>query len=290
MKYEVVGNIYSVPLSHILVDPDFNCRGWFTAQDVYGLGQAIKEQGQREPVLIQPIDDVMAEDRPVPCTWQFRLVAGHRRYMAIDKWTDKTHIKCVIEEGLNKEQAEALNLTENLQRNDMTIIQEAKGIERTWGEYTIAQVARLLGQSRKWVEIRRRLLELPDYVQKAAAAERLGNSDIEKLTNMPSTSIEAAFRIMVKPRGLVKPERVVRGSKLWKSKPRPAKEIDAMLAFLLTYRALTPLNDEEVRRVAATLAWVRKRIDAEEFLTHTVGFPAGCAIIDDTDKILGISD
>lgn len=285
MDYEVAGNVLWVPLIDIFVDPDFNCRGQFQPQEVHDLGQDIKKQGQLVPLIIQPIEDVPDNERPDPCAWPFRLVAGHRRYMAIDYWTPETRAKCCIEEGLAGKQAHALNLIENLKRDDLNMLQEAHGLVETWPGYEVKDIARFTGESKKWVKIRLSLLDLPDYVQRKAASGQLSAYDVETLARVPTEQIEITFQNILTNKGKRGRRPVARGRQPWLNRSRGKEDIQAMIAYLSANHPVSNLSDESRDFINSTLAWVAKGIDSREFLEDRLGFPPGYAIIDEKDKV-----
>lgn len=285
MDYEVAGDILWVPLMDIFVDPEFNCRGRFQPQEVHDLGQDIKKQGQIAPLIIQPIKDVPDNERPDPCDWFFRLVAGHRRYMAIDYWTSETRAKCCIERGLTGKQAHALNLVENLKRHDLNMLQEAHGIVETWPGYEIKDIAHLVGEPKRWVETRLSLLDLPDYVQQKAASGQLSQYDIRILASVPVDQIELMFQKIITTKGKRGQRSVTRSKQPWRNRSRGKEEIQAMISFLSANHPLSNLSDDNRDSVNSALAWTGKGLTSQEFLEDRLGFPPGYAIIDETDKV-----
>ncbi len=290
VEYEVVGNIYLIPLLDIFVDSDFNCRGQFNPQEVHDLGKDITKQGQLVPLIIQPINDVPDNERPEPCAWQFRLIAGHRRYMALDYWTTQTHAKCCIETGLTKDQARVLNFTENLKREDLNILEEAQGLNESWPSYEIKDIARLVGESKRWVQVRLDLLRLPDYVQRKAATGQISQYDIETLASLEPDQIEPTFQNLISTQGQKGHLPVVKGRQPWRNRPRGKIEIGEMISFLYAHHRFSNLSEDGRDFITSTLAWVSKGIDSREFLENRLGFPAGCVIVDSNDKVTQLTN
>lgn len=288
--YEIVGNIILVPLLDIYLDPEFNCRGCFTPQEVHGLGQTIKQEGQVDPLIIQPIEDMLDKERPSPCPWKFRLIAGHRRHIAMENWTDLKKAKCVIELGLSHQQARALNFTENLQRKDLNILEEAEALLNTWPDYEIKTIARLIGKPKKWVAVRLDLLTLPDYVQKKAAAGHLSQYSIEMLAELHPKDIELVYQELVTTKGKPGQTPVRKGKQRWRSRPRGKIEIGKMVDLLYQHQRFSNLTDESQDYVIAALVWVTKHIKSKEFLEARLGFPEDCVIVDKNDQVTGFKD
>ncbi len=284
MEYESADPSFWVPLIDIYVDPKFNCRGEFSAQDVISLAQSIKENGQWVPVLIQPMGDVPEDERPDPCPWAFRMVGGHRRYMSIDIWTDRTHIKACVQEGLTKEQAKVLNYIENLERKDLNLLQQAKGLQGSWAGQTVKQIASLIKKPKRWVQVRLNLLDLPEYVQKKAATGQLSQYDIESLAKLEYDQVEKAFQGLLTTKGKKGRLPVVKGRQPWRNRPRGKQEIERMIGFLQLNQRFSSLRDRERDLITSTLAWVCKRINGQEFLENRLDFPDGCVIFDKDDK------
>lgn len=95
----------------------------------------------------------------------YELIAGERRWRAVQRlgWA---RVPVVVREADDR-QLLTLALIENLQRDDLTPIDEATGYQRLMDEFTLAQadVARLVGKDRSTVSNSLRLLKLPQEVQ-----------------------------------------------------------------------------------------------------------------------------
>lgn len=287
--YKIVGSVYQIPLCNIYVDPVFNCRGVFTASQVFSLAQDIKDNGQMVPLVIQPMDDVPTEEMPDPCHWKFRLVAGHRRYMAVDVWTNIDTVNCTIECGLSRMRAHALNFTENLQRKDLNLLEEAQGLLNTWGTEPIRDVARWVKQSKRWVQIRRDLLTMPEYVQTKAAAGRLDADDIEILSQVAPEQIEGVYQKIITSKGKKRKKTRLPAYKKRATRTRTKTEANRTIVFLSKYYELA-LTPRERDIIQSTIAWMARGINSKEFLEERLDFPEDCVTIDDEDKITGIKD
>lgn len=289
-QYEVVGSVYLVPLIHIYVDHAFNCRGHFTHAQVFDLARDIEENGQLVPLVIQPMEDVPPEERPDPCFWPYRLIAGHRRYVGIDAWTPLETAKCTIEYGLSRLRARALNFTENLQRKDLNLLEEAQGLRNTWGDEEIKDVSRWVRKPKRWVQIRRDLMRMPEYVQKKAAAGTLSEYDIETLAGVPDNQLEEVYQKLVVSKRKKNSAPVVKGRQGWRNRSRGKKEANKTISFLSKNYEFAGLSAREKDLVLSTIAWMARGIDSKEFLENRLAFPDDCVTIDDVDKIVRIKD
>jgi len=118
------------------------------------LAQSISEHGLLQPLLV----------RPLPLGG-YEIVAGERRYRAC-RMAGLTEIPVIIRE-LDETQTMELALIENLQREDLTPLEEAEGYSVLIDEHNMTQeeVARSVGKSRPAIANALRLLKLPDSVK-----------------------------------------------------------------------------------------------------------------------------
>jgi ParB/RepB/Spo0J family partition protein len=177
-----VGEVFSIPISEIYCDDDFNCRGYVAPIDVADLARDIKARGLDQPITVQPYN--VGE-------FKWRIVCGHRRFKAT-VLNQATEINAIIRYDLDPVKAMVVNLTENLKRKNLNIVQEARALDRLKQEgYTPSAVAELIGQSKSWVNIRFKLLNLHSDIQKEAAAGLLTQDQINYVAGL--TSLDAQF-------------------------------------------------------------------------------------------------
>jgi len=120
------------------------------------LAESIRASGVVQPVVL----------RPGP-NGRFQLVAGERRWHA-SKRAGKTTIPAVIRQ-ISNEQAMEITIIENLQREDLNPIEQAKAFERLSREFglTQEQIAARTGKDRASIANFIRLLKLPESLQDA---------------------------------------------------------------------------------------------------------------------------
>jgi ParB family chromosome partitioning protein len=120
------------------------------------LAESIRASGVVQPVVL----------RPGP-NGRFQLVAGERRWHA-SKRAGKTTIPAVIRQ-ISNEQAMEITIIENLQREDLSPIEQAKAFERLSREFglTQEQIASRTGKDRASIANFIRLLKLPEELQDA---------------------------------------------------------------------------------------------------------------------------
>lgn len=171
--------VFDVPLADIFYDEEFNCRGPISPQSVATLAQTIEDDGLQFPIIIQPHEGRTGKS--------YRIVAGHRRFKAY-LFLKRDTIPAMIRENLTERQAQIINFTENLERSDLNMVEEAQVIRRLYpalgtkdSDTSLRGAGKEMKKSARWVEARLRLLELPEKVQKMFASGRLAKHFLDKL-------------------------------------------------------------------------------------------------------------
>jgi ParB family chromosome partitioning protein len=171
-KELVMERLEELPISEIFCDEEFNVRDAISTSDVRDLAKDIKENGLFQPIIVRPFHGD---------GYKYKIVAGHRRYKAC-RLNKMTTIKAIIREDLDDNAATVINFSENVQRRDLNLAEEAKGIAAMLAlGMTENGIAKRVGKSRPWVDIRVMLLNLPIEIQREAAAGFLKQEDIKEL-------------------------------------------------------------------------------------------------------------
>jgi ParB family chromosome partitioning protein len=118
------------------------------------LSRSIAEKGILQPLLVRPVSDTKSPN-------SYEIIAGERRWRAAQK--AKVHEVPVIIKDLNDQETLEIALIENLQRQDLSPLEEADGYQRLMQEFTHTQevLAKAMGKSRSHVANTLRLLALP---------------------------------------------------------------------------------------------------------------------------------
>ena len=126
------------------------------------LAESIKIQGIMQPIVVRAVGDK-----------KYEIVAGERRWRAA-KLANLSEVPILIKD-IPDESALAMALIENIQREDLNSIEEAKGIQRLIDEFgmTHESASNILGKSRTTVTNLLRLLNLSEHVQKALLDGRI---------------------------------------------------------------------------------------------------------------------
>ena len=174
--------IIHIPIEDIHMDEDFNCRGHITPMDVVDLAKDIERRGLIQAVVVQQYN----EEDAIKYGKKFRLLAGFRRTTAhkiLAKSDEKFAIMpCTIHEPVSEAEACFLNLAENVNRSDLSILQEAKALMKLKAlGITEVDCGEHLGKSRGWVQVRYMLLSLPEDVQQEVAAGFINQTQIREL-------------------------------------------------------------------------------------------------------------
>jgi len=138
------------------------------------LAESLKAHGVIQPLVVRPHRD--QPDR-------YELIAGERRWRAAQRaGLDEVP---VLVRGISDEEALALALVENVQREDLSPIEEAEAYRRLMEEFGLTQdaVASLVGRSRPQISNLLRLLRLPPAVRDMVGDGRLSSGHARALVN-----------------------------------------------------------------------------------------------------------
>lgn len=132
-------------------------RKTFDAEAIAALADSIRRHGIIQPLAVRPADS----------EGQYEIIAGERRFRAAQQ-VGLAEVPVVIHEVSDSDSA-AFALIENLQREDLNVIEKAKGIQRLIDDFELTHEAcgQVLGQSRSAISNTLRLLELSEAVQEA---------------------------------------------------------------------------------------------------------------------------
>ena len=150
----ILSSMINIPLDMIVPNP-MNPRKSFDPEGLAELAASIRSVG-----ILQPIVVVEAEITPRT----YRIVAGERRWRAA-KEAGLAAIPAVVKSGLSEAQELKIMVVENLQRKDVSPIEEAHGVKLLLDAgLTQEALGERLGKSQSHIANRLRLLELPEPV------------------------------------------------------------------------------------------------------------------------------
>jgi ParB/RepB/Spo0J family partition protein len=178
-----------VLLDHIQPSPR-NPRKHFDEGKLEELAASIKAQGLLQPLLVRPLRKSTKIGRfPGTEVSGYELVCGERRYRAA-KLAGLEHVPCVVSELSDLQAAEA-RLLENLQRDDLQPLDEARGLQEMLDEhgYTVEALAAKIGKSEAYVYAARKLLDLPARAAKLVEAGELSPATAGLIARLPSAPL-----------------------------------------------------------------------------------------------------
>lgn len=157
-------------------------RTYFDPALIAELANSIKQHGLLQPILVRPIPN--SPD-------MFEIVAGERRWRACQK--AQIHEVPVVIRELDDSHVLQIALIENLQRQDLNAIEEAKGYQRLIDEYAFSaeDVGQAVNKSRSHVANLVRLLALPQSVQDKVVHGELSAGHARALINAENPALLA---------------------------------------------------------------------------------------------------
>jgi ParB family chromosome partitioning protein len=158
---ESKAEILHISLDKVIPNP-YQPRTVFDAVALQELAHSIREHGVLQPLLVRHLGDQ-----------RYELIAGERRLRA-SKLAGLKEVPCCVMTMEAQKQLEVA-LLENIQRDDLNPIEEAKGYQNLMGafEYTQEQLAQRLGKSRSHIANLLRIVNLPVEVQELILEGRL---------------------------------------------------------------------------------------------------------------------
>jgi ParB family chromosome partitioning protein len=149
------------------------------------LAESIKAQGVVQPIVVRPVPNPMGNGET-----QYEIVAGERRWRAAQMAGLQT-IPAVVRD-IPDESAVAVALIENIQREDLNPIEEARSLHRLIEEFglTHADAADAVGRSRVTVTNLLRLLELPRPVREMLERRELDMGHARALLGIESPELQ----------------------------------------------------------------------------------------------------
>ena len=171
---DAAAGVTTLPLREIEPDPD-QPRKRFDEAALAELAASIQENGLLQPIAV----------RPKPLGAGYLIIAGERRWRAA-RLAGLDEVPALIKD-VTDEQAAALALIENLQREDLDPIEVAEGCRQLIEKYGLTQetAAKRLGKSRSAVTNSLRLLNLPDDVRAKVSDGSLSAGHAKALLGLP---------------------------------------------------------------------------------------------------------
>ncbi|MCL2799849.1 MAG: ParB/RepB/Spo0J family partition protein [Endomicrobia bacterium] len=211
-----------IPLSKIKPNR-FQPRKNFDKTKLQELADSINKHGLAQPILVAPSI----------APGEYEIIAGERRFRA-SKLAGKKDIRAIVQKSADDKQRLDIALIENLQRQDLDIIEEAKAFKRLIEEFghTHDEIAEIVGKDRAVVSNTLRLLNLPEDIQVLITEEKISAGHGRMLAGIEDENELRAFveQIVNEKLSVRATEKIISANKTQKgaksSKPPKKQEIE----------------------------------------------------------------
>jgi len=247
------------------------------------LAASVREHGVLQPVLVRPLDE-----------GRYQLIAGERRWRAA-RLAQQATVPAMIEE-IDDDTALEISIIENLQREDLSPLEEAEMYRRMTAEhgYSVRKLAHKLGKDKGYIENRLRLADAPAEVRDLVAARRDTLSHAYELMKVEDprkrkrlaeqvargelTLLRLRDRIEGRRRRRADaPEAETRDAEVLAGRAIPVAEPEDATSLMEADEA-APLSEDALMTAKAQLD------DAMSRLIRVLGDPAARASIEETDR------
>jgi ParB family transcriptional regulator, chromosome partitioning protein len=152
--------VRTIPVERITPNPE-QPRMLFDEDSLQELAASVREHGVLQPILVRPLGN-----------HQFQLIAGERRWRA-SKIAGHATIPALVEE-IDDDTALEISIIENLQREDLSPLDEASMYDRMIHEhgYSVRKLAQKLGKDKGYLENRLRLADAPPEVRQLVSVRK----------------------------------------------------------------------------------------------------------------------
>tara|TARA_B110001450_G_C17632609_1_gene485866 strand:- start:769 stop:1617 length:849 start_codon:yes stop_codon:yes gene_type:complete len=204
-------NINKLPISD-LQSNKFQPRKIFDEENLQDLANSIKERGIIQPIIVR---------KSAGGNSKYEIIAGERRWVAAQKVG--LHEVPVLITDADDQKALEFAIVENVQRHDLTAIEEARGYQRLIEEFSYDQekVAKFIGKSRSHITNYLRLLKLQGEVLKLIEDKKLSVGHAKILVGLENAEF-VAKKIIEKDLSVRQAENFV---KIFKIKKQSFKSI-----------------------------------------------------------------
>lgn len=179
--------IYNVLIENIIAGP-FQPRKEFHEEEIQNLSRSIQKQGILQPLIVRPKEDKTKG-------MYYEIIAGERRWRAAQLIGLK-ELPVLIKNLGNREGLEVA-LIENIQREDLSPLEEAEAYARLIEEleYTQETLAEVIGKSRSHIANMLRLLNLPFPIKKLVQEKKISAGHARALVNQAEAETIAGLVI-----------------------------------------------------------------------------------------------
>lgn len=171
------GQVIQIPIEDIIPNR-YQPRISFDQKALEDLAKSIKQHGIIQPLVVRKIGD------------KYEIIAGERRYKA-SQIAGLINVPAIVSEMSDQESAEVA-LIENVQREDLSAIEEARSYQNILDKGTMTQedLAKKMGLSQSSVANKLRLLNLPEDVQKAVLDGKISERHARSLLQIDDKNVQ----------------------------------------------------------------------------------------------------
>ena len=197
-----------------LVSNKFQPRKIFGEEELEDLTNSIKERGIIQPIIVRKSSNNKSK---------YEIIAGERRWLAAQK--AGLHEVPVVITNVDDLKSLEFAIVENVQRNDLTAIEEARGYQRLIDEFSYdqAKVAQFIGKSRSHIANFIRLLTLPGKVLELIETKKISAGHAKILVGLENSEF-VAKKIIEKKLSVRQAEQFVKIFKIKKQNLKTYKD------------------------------------------------------------------
>jgi ParB family chromosome partitioning protein len=198
-KFEEKRNLIQVEIKKVKPNP-YQPRGGFDQTKLEELVDSIRQRGLVQPLVVRRKED------------GFELVVGERRLLAAQK-AGLNFVPALLLDKLTKQEMMEMALVENIQREDLNPIDQAKGYSRLITECGVSQkeLSKRIGKDHSSISNILRLLNLPDKIQQYLSGGKLSEGHARAILAIPDKKgrISLAERIVKQGLSVRRAEEIV---------------------------------------------------------------------------------
>ena len=236
-----------LPTSALRESP-FNPRLHYAADALQDLAASIQQQGVLQPIVVRPLPDAQQD-----ALTRYEIVFGHRRYRAAaslpDYQDDTLRLPCIVRD-MDDQQAACAQVAENMQRQDVTAMEEADSLARLHREHNLPadKIAEQVGKSRTYVYNRIKLAAACSAVRLAVASEGLSPEVAIEVARLRGDKLQQAA--LAKLRGYIAGE--------WQSYRQAKAAIKGMFSIHIDEAPFDPADATLAKRAGACTTCPRR--------------------------------
>ena len=179
--------VIKIPIENIVPNPN-QPRYYFDGDNLKELSESIKEHGIIQPIIVTKINGN-----------KYELIAGERRLQA-SKLIELEKIPAIVRLATNQQKLE-LAIVENIQRDNLNSVEEAKAYKKLGEEFNLTQeeIAKKTGKSRSAIANIIRLLDLPVEIQRGIIEGKITEGHARAILGLENSEKQRAlYKLILK--------------------------------------------------------------------------------------------